>query len=1059
MSRGHWGMLLLAVVFLAAIAGIHHHMSAPPRSLVVSLGRLQYRLFTPRLAGEVEYRPVGPPHALTHDRSAAALQLRSLAWKLIASSRAAHGGASEQEAAFARLVIGDHRAAATSLQKLAARAPAAPTWTDAAAALLVRSAELDDAGLALDALAATDRALALDPELAAASFNRALALEQLGLSRDARREWRRFLQLDRDPFWTDEALHHLFRLSVRSDSEEWRRLLAAIDAGGAPPDDDLLDRIVARYPVYARKWGEGILVARWADAALRKNALLAASTLDLAGRLGRVLQSRTGETFLADVVADIARASAGGRAAGLARAVAVYRDGRLAHSEGRAAEAEEKFRIAVPLFNEQRSAMIYPARYYLGSALHAQMRIDEAAAVLDALAAENLEQRGYRAFASQIGWERGACFLDRGALSDALKTFDDSRRQLDALGDLDSAATMNAFLAVTLDVAGDHTAAWRARRNAMAQASRSGNSTALLLYLDSAAMTASAAGEPDRAEALLGLAATSAERSGIAAVAAHVYAQRSVVNAELRRPREAAADLRRSQDWARRLPDASRARAGADIAFANAMSVRGRDAAAALPLFAATIAYLQHADNEMLLPRLYLERARTYRLLGDPASARKDLEAGLRIVSIERQRLRDLNLRATLLSSNAALFEEALGISLSAGDAVDAFRILEQKQGRALTEMFLGFSAAGEGAEPLPLASIREGMAADAAIVLFAALPERLVAVVVRRDTVVAVASPVSRTQVVAAMDALRRSCVAVRNLPAVLASASAAHAMLLGPIRAPLAGARHIAFVGDQHLRTVPFAALYDATTRTFLAERATITVAPSATLAVRTATRCATGAPHSVLAVAGSVFDRGEYPALDPLSGVVAEARAVASCYPRRELLEGAAATPDAVLDAASRADLLHIAAHAVLRRDAAREPTLLLAPRSGDRGELRVSDLQRRRLPRTRIAVVAACGVAGDRPVADGVDNIALAFVAAGVPTVVATLWALDDARATDATSAVECDIARGADASDAVHRFAVRQIRDSRGAVALPLQWSNFVVTGGSRRLTAANGGER
>ena len=87
------------------------------------------------------------------------------------------------------------------------------TFSDLAAAYLARATR---DGLADDltrALAAADRAIAVDPALPEALFNRALALERLSRRDEARSAWRDYLRRDETSGWAREARVHLASLS------------------------------------------------------------------------------------------------------------------------------------------------------------------------------------------------------------------------------------------------------------------------------------------------------------------------------------------------------------------------------------------------------------------------------------------------------------------------------------------------------------------------------------------------------------------------------------------------------------------------------------------------------------------------------------------------------------------------------------------------------------------------------------------------------------------------------------------------------------------------------
>jgi tetratricopeptide (TPR) repeat protein len=117
--------------------------------------------------------------------------------------------------------------------------------------------------------------------------------------------------------------------------------------------------------------------------------------------------------------------------------------------------------------------------------------------------------------------------------------------------------------------------------------------------------------------------------------------------------------------------------------------------------------------------------------------------------------------------------------------------------------------------------------------------------------------------------------------------------------------------------------------------------------------------------------------------------EVRAVAACYPDAHVLDGAAATTAAVLDALAGVDVAHLAVHATFRADNPLYSSLQLAD-----GPLLVHDLERlRRTP--PVVVLSACG-AGQASVDAGDELLGLAatFLRSGTTSLVASTLPVAD-----------------------------------------------------------------
>ena len=201
-----------------------------------------------------------------------------------------------------------------------------------------------------------------------------------------------------------------------------------------------------------------------------------------------------------------------------------------------------------------------------------------------------------------------------------------------------------------------------------------------------------------------------------------------------------------------------------------------------------------------------------------------------------------------------------------------------------------------------------------------------------------------------------------------------ALHQAVWAPLQALMPGVDEVVVVPCDLLQTLPFAALFDGCQ--WLDERLRITLAPNAALAPPVSVKRAPG--RSVVVGEGA---RLRYMRL--------EVDAVTAELPEVMVLMDGMASVDAVMAAASDADVLHLACHGEFRGDNPRFSALHL----GD-GVLSAADIETQRL-RAQLVVLSACET-GRVPTSAGDEGLGLvrAFQLAGARDVVASLWAVDD-----------------------------------------------------------------
>ncbi len=132
-------------------------------------------------------------------------------------------------------------------------------------------------------------------------------------------------------------------------------------------------------------------------------------------------------------------------------------------------------------------------------------------------------------------------------------------------------------------------------------------------------------------------------------------------------------------------------------------------------------------------------------------------------------------------------------------------------------------------------------------------------------------------------------------------------------------------------------------------------------------------------------------------PLPAARAEGKAVAELFPGARLFVGETATRRQVLPELTRHGILHFATHGLFDAEDGLRSGLLLATEGGrDEAQL----LEARELINIRLAaqmaVLSACDTGqGERSGGEGLLGLTWAFRAAGCPSIVASLWSVDDA----------------------------------------------------------------
>jgi CHAT domain-containing protein len=154
-------------------------------------------------------------------------------------------------------------------------------------------------------------------------------------------------------------------------------------------------------------------------------------------------------------------------------------------------------------------------------------------------------------------------------------------------------------------------------------------------------------------------------------------------------------------------------------------------------------------------------------------------------------------------------------------------------------------------------------------------------------------------------------------------------------------------------------------------------------------------------------------------------------------------------AFADSTSEYEVIHVAAHIEVNDEKPWHSGILMGASNGG-GDfhadpyLRAGDIASRHIP-ARLAVLSGCESAmGRRMVGEGVAGLTSAFLSAGVQSVVATLWRVDDSATADLMERFYRGLADGIPVAGALRRAQLETRAEPE--TSHPFYWAGFVVVG-------------
>ena len=336
---------------------------------------------------------------------------------------------------------------------------------------------------------------------------------------------------------------------------------------------------------------------------------------------------------------------------------------------------------------------------------------------------------------------------------------------------------------------------------------------------------------------------------------------------------------------------------------------------------------------------------------------------------------------------------------------------------------------------PLTLREAQQQLAPDVTLLSYYTTPEMTLAFVLTRDSFHVSKLSVSELELFLAvttfLDFSGRS-----DMPP---SLKPLYRRLIAPVKSQLKTSR-LAVVPYGVLHGLPFAALTP-DGQHFLGDTYSIFYLPSVSVLPHIHARVKNGGSQAL------VLANDQEEGLPRLSYAEGEARAVASLWGSQPLL-GEAATASMLRSKAGDYDIVHLIAHFDFDSQHPQSSRIILGRAKGNDGPLELNDVFGLDLRKTNLVVLSGCqSQRGSRTRGDDVLGLSRAFIYAGSPSVIASLWSVDDDATQQLMIAFYRHLKEGFSKVEALRSAQM----DVRHKYPNPFYWAGFVLTGdpGSR----------
>jgi CHAT domain-containing protein len=456
-------------------------------------------------------------------------------------------------------------------------------------------------------------------------------------------------------------------------------------------------------------------------------------------------------------------------------------------------------------------------------------------------------------------------------------------------------------------------------------------------------------------------------------------------------------------------------------------------------------------------------------------AADEELRTTLGLFEQQRSRIRDESNRTTFFDSQQSVYDLAIDFEVSRmNNERRAFEYSEISRARSLVDMtgagVTPVAAAADrasppGSSPLSLEQIQRALPEQAQLLQYAVLEDKLLIWLVTNGEIrletkeigaAALSEKIVRYWQVAANVSERAQAEADQL-------AGELYTTLIAPFETRLDRQKQLCIVPDKALVYLPFGALRSPASRAYLASDYLIVYAPSATLFLHctaVARQRDLRRPEYALSVGNPAFDRDLFRALPDLPASANEAEAIRRIYESGCVLIGERATEDRVKAEMMKADVINLASHYIVNQASPPRSGLLLTKglasaggEPGADGVLRAGEVYAMKLRQARLVVLAACrtGVEGYYK-GEGMIGMSRAFIIAGVPLIVASLWPVDSEATALLIEKLHTYRKRAGLSTAAALQQAQRDfINGADARRQQPYYWASFVLIGGFAKI--------
>ena len=910
-----------------------------------------------------------------------------------------------------------------------------------------------------------EKAIELDKSLSEAYFNRALCLELMDVPDQAKKAWQKYIEIDSSSKWTDEAKQKL--KSLRSNKSH-------VQTSG-----DLIREFldVHRKRDYKKAWEmlsrnresvSGKLIPE--QLAFSFSGTKKQQYLDALIYAGEIENKETGDSFWKDTAKFYSSVSKN-TILEMEKAHSFLRNANQLYLDGKYDQALEENKKASNLFSLSNNKWeANKANYWIGFLQTVKIKYKESTKILEAVRSF-CASKDYRWLGAHSQFWIGVNYGSRNMKSKAFRYFKDAAESAESVSDFYNAQKILTETAEEYRLVGRTEVSLKLLRKSLSlahypeasvrQQART-HDVLVRVFYSIKNYEAALAYEKEAVKLLdnisdLPFRQSSKRQLGQILLAKKKYREALDVLNESREDALAIKDKAVSADYAAR----------SYISIANLDKELGRFDEAIVN-YNKAIGFFDSSQQKADQYLAHKGKLFSFLALKNEKAFESELSTVLDLFENSRQQILVEQNRNAFFDNEQSVYDLAIDFEFGRGNYRKAFDYSEQSRSRSLLDLLHEGAQIEKSAskidvrlkgvsKPLKVDVVRDQMPNQVEIVEYTVLKDKVLIWHVSNNKFEVVSHKISSGD----LRKLTESYMNIISNPERGNSderekrAKELYRVLVTPIVDKIDPSKTIAFVPDKFLFQLPFASFISPETDKFLVEEKNFFFAPSANVLLAISEKAQSISEKSsetILSIGNPSFNAKQYPELKPLISAEIEASEIAKHYLKPTVLLREKASKDAIKKNLAKSNVIHFAGHYVVNERKPLFSRFVLSQNGNaddESSSLANYELISEDLTNTHLVVLSACqsGIEGYHN-GEGMIGASRSFLAAGIPLVVASQWAVDSNATSDLMRLFHrYRKQKGLSSVNALRKAQIDLINGENEKYRNPFYWSAFAVSGG------------